>query len=86
MALKSNLMKDKLLPKFVCDAVQEFKQGDQPPIFSVSLYPVKSNGEDNNRVFRGEPVARIILSDLNKAYAEQFEGGKEYYLELTPVK
>lgn len=79
-------MKDQLRPKFVCDAIQEYKQGDQPPVFSISLYPAKSNGEDNGKVFRGEPAARIILADLNKAYAEQFEEGKEYYLELTPAK
>lgn len=74
-----------LRPKFKCDAINQNPQGDQPPTFNISLYAVQGKSEENNQVFRGNAIGRVILSGLNKSYAEAFEQGKEYYLDLVPV-
>lgn len=52
---------------------------------TVNLSPVIIGSEENKDFYKWTPSGRIELGTLNPKAAEQFEIGKEYYVEFTPA-
>ena len=50
---------------------------------SVKLEPVHGGSEENKRFFSASPSGSIELGILNQFAADQFEIGKEYYIDFT---
>lgn len=63
--------------KFVCS----FKEGQ-----SVHFSPVYSGSEENKRFFQATPGGQIAFYTVNEAALNQFEQGKEYYVDFTPAE
>lgn len=63
-----------------CKMVCSFK-GDGNNM--VSLHPVYSGSEENKQFFAATPGGQVYLNILNDAAFEQFEQGKEYYVDFT---
>lgn len=62
--------------KFVCS----FKEGQ-----SVHFSPVYSGSEENQRFFQATPGGQIAFYTVNQSALDQFEQGKEYYVDFTPA-
>lgn len=52
----------------------------------IYLSPVYSGSEENAQFFAATPGGQIILHIVNPVAAEQFEVGKEYYVDFTPAQ
>jgi hypothetical protein len=63
--------------KFVCS----FKEGQ-----SVHFSPVYSGSEENKKFFQATPGGQISFYTVNESALEQFEQGKEYYVDFTPAE
>lgn len=63
--------------KFVCG----FKSGEV-----VYLNPVYSGSKENEEFFKATPGGQVTLHILNQAALEQFEQGKEYYVDFSKVE
>ncbi|HEX2881589.1 MAG TPA: hypothetical protein VHO25_18800 [Polyangiaceae bacterium] len=63
--------------KFVCS----FKEGQ-----SVHLSPVYSGSEENKKFFQATPGGQIAFDTVNQSALDQFEQGKEYYVDFTPAE
>lgn len=62
--------------KFVCS----FKEGQ-----SVHFSPVYSGSEENKKFFQATPGGQIAFYTVNESALDQFEQGKEYYVDFTPA-
>ena len=62
--------------KFVCSFVDRMNK-------SVYLNPVYSGSEENKQFFAATPGGNLSLNVLNQSALDQFEQGKEYYLDFT---
>lgn len=79
--------------KFKVDAKEETFNGVDVQV-TVKMTPVypkasgeKTENEHENKVFwKYTPAGELRLSTINKAASDQFELGKEYYLDFTPVE
>jgi hypothetical protein len=60
--------------KFVCS----FKEGQ-----SVHFSPVYSGSEENKKFFQATPGGQIAFYTVNQTALNQFEQGKEYYVDFT---
>lgn len=60
--------------KFVCS----FKEGQ-----SVHFSPVYSGSEENKEFFQATPGGQIAFYTVNQSALDQFEQGKEYYVDFT---
>lgn len=49
----------------------------------VVLQPVTSGSEENKEFFKWTPSGKIELYCINDKAVEQFEVGKEYYVDFT---
>lgn len=63
--------------KFVCS----FKEGQ-----SVHFSPVYSGSEENKKFFQATPGGQIAFYTVNESALNQFEQGKEYYVDFTPAE
>lgn len=63
--------------KFVCS----FKEGQ-----SVHFSPVYSGSEENKKFFQATPGGQIAFYTVNESALEQFQQGKEYYVDFTPAE
>lgn len=52
---------------------------------SIKLEAVVDGSEENDRFFRWTPSGQISMHCVNEAANKQFEAGKEYYVDFTPV-
>lgn len=59
---------------------------DGQEIFYIGLNAVYSGSEENKAFFAATPSASITFGTVNKEAAEQFQPGKEYYLDITPTE
>lgn len=66
--------------KFWCHWKEE-KDG----LGSVTLFPVTSGSEENERYFHMTPSGNLQLATINKDALDQFEQGKQYYIDITPA-
>lgn len=53
---------------------------------SVRLAPVICGSEENSRFYKYTPSGSLLLSTINQAAFDQFEVGKEYYVDVTPAE
>ena len=66
--------------KFCCRAVTDY--GAQ---VDVELVAVTGGSDENKTFWRFTPAGNIKLSTVNKAAAEQFKPGQEFYVDFTPA-
>lgn len=52
---------------------------------TIKAWPVTNGSEENQEFFRWTPSGKIELGTVNKAVADQFQIGKEYYVDFTPA-
>jgi hypothetical protein len=71
--------------KFLC--VEKGEAGHQPcqKTAKVILQPVAGTNEENKSFWKWTPSGKIELQVLNTEAADQFEVGKEYYVDFTPA-
>ena len=56
---------------------------------TVKMSPVYGNGDpnhENTKLWTASPSGRFELGTINLDAAEQFELGKEYYIDITPAR
>jgi hypothetical protein len=70
--------------KFTCIAKEN---GDTEAEGSVKLEPVtkSEDNDENNQFFKYTPWGSIEIGIVNDAAFAQFEVGKEYYVDFTPL-
>ncbi len=68
--------------KFKCDGVTPRPDGDGG---DVSLSAVTSGSTENESFFRWTPTASLRMGTVNQAAFQQFEAGKEYYVDISPA-
>lgn len=54
--------------------------------FSVKLEPVVGGSPENDNFFKWTPWGALEMGPVNPEVANQFEVGKEYYLDITPAE
>jgi hypothetical protein len=67
----------------------KFKVTDKTPNgegFYVSMSPVVGGSPENDSFYKWTPGGQIQLSTINTVAADQFEVGKEYYVDFTPAE
>ena len=52
---------------------------------NIQFSPVYSGSEENKKFFAATPGGTFSFYTVNKAAADQFEMGKEYYFDITPA-
>ncbi len=50
---------------------------------SITLFPVTGESTENKEFYKYTPGGKIELATVNKAAAEQFIPGKEFYVDFT---
>jgi hypothetical protein len=53
---------------------------------TIILYPVTNGSEENKNFFKWTPSGEVKLQCLNPEASNQFEVGKEYYVDFTKVE
>ncbi|GAB3099717.1 hypothetical protein G8770_03575 [Aestuariicella hydrocarbonica] len=53
---------------------------------SVKLEPVTCGSVENERFFKWTPCGSIQIGTLNEEAANQFEPGKEFYVDFTQAE
>lgn len=83
--------------KFRCESITHLigqwydrEQGNHvdAPMRTVVMSPVYGNNDpnhENTKFWQASPSGRLELQVVNAEAVEQFEVGKEYYLDLTPA-
>jgi hypothetical protein len=71
--------------KFKCFFKGNVEPGDNAPA-TIKLHAVYDDSEENKEFFKYTPAGSIELHVVNKAAADKFEQGKEYYIDFTPVE
>ena len=69
---------------FYCAQKSERGSGDDPG-FELTFYPVVDGSAENKDFFKWTPAGQIVFSTINAKAAEQFEQGKEYYVDFSPA-
>jgi galactose mutarotase-like enzyme len=71
---------------FVSEKAQTADQGGGEPNATIKLRPViGGDNPENAEFYKWTPTGEIVLSIVNKVAAEQFELGKQYYVDFTPA-
>lgn len=68
--------------KFRCEG----KTGDSAEGGSVTLFPVVGGSAENDEFYRWTPGGSVQLSTVNGRAFDQFEVGKQYYVDFTPAE
>ena len=62
-------------------------QGSGETVYQIIGYPVtNSSSEENKKYYASTPNGKIELGGFNKAVADLFEIGKEYYLTFQKAE
>jgi hypothetical protein len=64
--------------KVACNLKQPYEDG-----FYLSFSPVVDGSAENKEFFMYTPGGTVTFNVLNKAAAEKFEVGKQYYVDFT---
>jgi len=69
------------IAKFQCTSVTKTKHWDGTGrfLYTASLNPVMTGSDENKSFFAATPTGKIELGQFS---SEQFEAGKEYYVEF----
>jgi hypothetical protein len=65
--------------KFVVDSIAKTRQGGH----HITMSPVCSDTPENKTFWKWTPSGRIEFQCINEAAVNQFEVGKEYYVDFT---
>ena len=68
--------------KFHCN----YKSVNQDGTATVNMSAVTSGSEENDKFFAATPSGQLDMHVLNPEAASQFEGGKDYYLDISLVE
>lgn len=71
--------------KFKCKEVSNSSPNTDENGKTIKLEAVIDGSDENKEFFRWTPGGEISFSCVNAAASEQFEVGKEYYVDLTPA-
>lgn len=52
-------------------------------LYNLKFYPVSSGSEENKRFWAATPGGEFHFNTINRAVAEAFEFGKEYFVDFT---
>jgi len=64
--------------KFFVESKKETTTG-----FDIEMSPVTSGGAENNFFFKWTPTGKLDMRTINKGAVDEFEVGKEYYIDFT---
>lgn len=68
--------------KMKCDALQPATDGEGG---TVMLRPVISGSPENDEFYKYTPGGQLQLSTINQEAYDQFEQGREYYVDVSPA-
>jgi hypothetical protein len=68
--------------KFVVDMISKTRYGSHEIVMS----PVTATTEENKSFWQYTPSGSIKFNCVNTNAVEQFEVGKEYYIDFTPAE
>lgn len=70
--------------KFTVNGVTKRKgwDGKNPWVYDITLNPVVSGSEENQRFYAATPNGEIKLITVNESAANTFEPGAEYYVNF----
>jgi hypothetical protein len=69
--------------KFTCtDKVQNNDNGE---IEKIRFEAVTCGSKENEQFFKYTPYGKLDMNTINKAAADQFEVGKQYYIDISPA-
>ncbi len=68
--------------KFVVTEIARNKYGEQEQQ-SIRMQAVYGDSEENDKFFKYTPSAKIELNTVNPEVGNQFELGKEYYVDFS---
>lgn len=68
--------------KFVVNRISKTLQGGH----EIQMSPVGANSEENKEFWKWTPSGQISFNCVNDKAVEQFELGKEYYVDFTPAE
>lgn len=71
--------------KFTCVDKKKVST-DENSGFSILMQPVTCGSKENEEFFNYTPYGRVEIGTINPVAAEQFEIGKEYYVDFTKVE
>lgn len=74
-------MPEKVRAKFKCICKTPLDDGAE-----VVMEAVTSGNPENDSFFKYTPMGQLTMGVVNPIAAEQFEVGKEYYLDFTPAE
>lgn len=72
--------------KFKCINKKPNTDGPNPDGFTIEMNPVVGGSPENDSFYKWTPGGGLLLSTINLRAAEQFEVGKEYYLDITAAE
>ena len=67
-----------------CKMMCHYKQ-DMDDIANISFSAVTTGSEDNMKFFKDVPAGMISFCTVNADMAKEFEIGKKYYVDFSPV-
>jgi hypothetical protein len=67
--------------KFYCESVSNYVSGS-----SIVLRPVITGSFENDNFYKYTPGGELKLEVVSVEVAKQFEPGKEYYIDISPVE
>ncbi|MFZ3171939.1 MAG: hypothetical protein WA118_08170 [Carboxydocellales bacterium] len=67
--------------KFVVDRISKIRFGHH----EIAMSPVVSGSEENKKFWQYTPGGEIKVNCVNTDAVEQFEVGKEYYVDFSPA-
>jgi hypothetical protein len=68
--------------KMECGSKQISNEGTEQAYANIIMYPVIDGSEENKKFWEYTPVADFNFGTSNLAAVEQFEVGKEYYVDI----
>jgi hypothetical protein len=74
-------MREQSVSKFRCVSKTQTADG-----FSVTMVPVTSGSEDNDRIFKGTPAGCLEISNLHTLVSARFQVNQCYTLTIEEVE
>lgn len=75
-----------VVAKFLCIEKGETGYSEEYITSKVVLIPVTGNSEENQNFFQATPTGKLEMNMVNQSAAEQFEVGKEYFVDFSTEK